>query len=140
MYRPCIQEGSPNYHNRTFSSARNSNRICFIKDNRQEKTCLFCFLFDAVFIKTRIERIEIFTVHFIRCKSETLTEALEMNNFSFTKEFDWLAHIRVVNKTQNVIVSCSSLLLCWVCVRATNNSRYLVFSRLFSILLVFYIF
>ena len=65
-----------------------------------------------LFVKRRIKCVEVFLIHLVGCKAETFTETLEMNNFTFTKELDYITHIRVINKTENVIVCCSCFLLC----------------------------
>ena len=44
--------------------------------------------------------------------AERFTEPLEMHDFSFTKEADGVAYIRVLYKTKDVVVSRTCLLFC----------------------------
>ncbi len=51
--------------------------------------------------------------------SYAVAESLIVNDFSFAKKFDGVAHIRVVGETKNVVIGCSRLLLCYYHVFAT---------------------
>ena len=41
-----------------------------------------------------------------------ITKPLEMDDFTFPQELDWVANIGVVDESENVVVGDSRLLLC----------------------------
>ena len=61
-------------------------------------------------IKFRIECVEVLTVKFILNNSQTFTETLIMNNFTFTEEADWIADFRIFYQTQNIIIRSAGFL------------------------------
>ncbi len=54
-------------------------------------------------IEFRIECVEILTVKFILNNSQTFTETLIMNNFTFTEEADWIADFRIFYQTPRIL-------------------------------------
>ena len=65
----------------------------------------------AVFVKAWVKCVEVLLVELISCKPQTLAKALIMHYLSCSEELDYVAHVRVVNQTENVIVGCTSFLL-----------------------------
>lgn len=63
-------------------------------------------------IEFRIECVEVLTVKFILNNSQTFTETLIMNNFTFTEESDWIADFRIFYQTQNIIIRSAGFLFC----------------------------
>ena len=63
-------------------------------------------------IEFRIECVEVLTVKFILNNSQTFTETLIMNNFTFTEEADWIADFRIFYQTQNIIIRSAGFLFC----------------------------
>ena len=61
-------------------------------------------------IEFRIECVEVLTVKFILNNSQTFTETLIMNNFTFTEEADWSADFRIFYQTQNIIIRSAGFL------------------------------
>ena len=62
-------------------------------------------------IKFRIDGIEVSAVKSVLNKSESFAETLEVDDFTLTKEADRVYDIRVIGKTQNVIVGKTGFLL-----------------------------
>ena len=63
-------------------------------------------------VKRRVEGVEVLTVKIVLNGFQRLTETLEMDNFALAQELDRVTHIRIVNKTDEVVVSSSCLLFC----------------------------
>lgn len=66
--------------------------------------CAFSRFSLRTFIKAGVKGIEILFVESVSSKSQTLAEALIVYNLSCTQEFDCVTYIRVVNKSENVVV------------------------------------
>ena len=56
----------------------------------------------------------------ILCDADGITETLEMVDFALAKEFDGIAHVRIVHKTEDIIIRCARFLLCCNGVCTTN--------------------
>ena len=78
-----------------------------------------CFL--LLFIKGRVNAIEVFAVQVPADLPKGLAEALEMVNLSLTQKLDRIPHIGVADQPQEVIIGGARLLFRG---RALNNSRY----------------
>ena len=83
------------------------------------RLCVFCWpilgirpLAELLHIEFRIDCVEVFGVKVILNDSQTFTEALIVHDFSLTQEADWVEDIRVVAKTNDVVVGRACLLLC----------------------------
>ena len=63
-------------------------------------------------VKGGIESVKILGVQIILSDAKCLAEALIVNYLALTKELDRIADIGIVNKTQNVVVGHTCLLLC----------------------------
>ena len=72
-------------------------------------------------LETGIKGIEILGTQLILSDAQSLRKALIVYNFTSAKEFNGITYIGVINKTQNVIVGCSRLLLC--CILVSNLFR-----------------
>lgn len=66
----------------------------------------------GLFIKRRVESIEILGVQLICNDTKTFTKTLIMNNFAFTQKLDRIADIGVVCKTQDIVIGAARFLLC----------------------------
>ena len=73
-------------------------------------------------IEFRIECVEVLTVKFILNNSQTFTETLIMNNFTFTEEADWIADFRIFYQTQNIIIRSAGFLFWGDFVRTTLHN------------------
>ena len=69
-------------------------------------------------VKGRIHKVHIFLIQLLAQQLHGLAKALEMNHLALPEELDHIVHIRVIRKTQNIVVSYSSLLLRWGCVKS----------------------
>ena len=63
-------------------------------------------------IKRRVDEIEVFLVHFFFGEPKAFAKALEMNNFTGSQELDDIVNVRIVRKTQDVVIGDASFLLC----------------------------
>ena len=63
----------------------------------------------AVFVKRRVAGIVILAVKLICHETKPFTETLVMDYFACTKEFDNVAYIGVIGKTENIIIGLSRL-------------------------------
>ena len=66
--------------------------------------CLVLSSGNFLFIEGRIESIKILGVKVILNDTQSLAETLEVNYFSFTQEFYRVTDVRVVCKTENVLI------------------------------------
>ena len=65
----------------------------------------------AALVKGRIARVEVLAVKAVLRYSQRITEALEVYYLALTQEFDRIAHVRVVYKSEDVVVGNARLLL-----------------------------
>lgn len=72
-------------------------------------------------VERGIARIEVLGVHFIGCKSKSLSKSLIMDNLTLTQEFNRITDVRVVDQTQNVVVGRPCFLLCYDFSKATEG-------------------
>lgn len=70
-------------------------------------------------VKAGIKCIEILGVEPVGGKSQTFTEALIMHYLTLAQELDGILYIRIIAKTQDVVICRTRLLLCCDCVKAT---------------------
>ena len=63
--------------------------------------------------------IEVFRVEAVGGKSETFTEALIVDYFSFTQELYRVGNIGVIHEAQDIVIGGSCLLLCCNHIRTT---------------------
>ena len=74
---------------------------------------LFCPLIaETVFVKGRVEGVEVFGVKLIGDHPEGFSKPLVMHYLTLTQEDEGISDIGVIDKTQNVVVGHSCLLLC----------------------------
>ena len=78
------------------------------------------FLFGL--IERRVVSIKILTIKLFLCKTNGIAKSLIMHYLTLTKKFYGIAHVGIVNKAQNVIISCARLLL-WCNHIRTNFSE-----------------
>ena len=71
-------------------------------------------------VKRRVAGVEILAVEMILSNSYSVAETLIVNYLSLAEEFYRVAHVGIVCEAQNVIVSCTRLLLCCYRSRATK--------------------
>lgn len=55
-----------------------------------------------------------------------------MDDLAFAQEFDWIANVRVVDETQDVVVGRPGLLLCYDSLKATEGLETLDSTRFFG--------
>ena len=70
----------------------------------------FIFIKD-LFIKRRVEGVEILHIQPVGSQSKGFTETLVMHKLPCAQEFDRVADIRVITHAQNVVVGGACLLL-----------------------------
>ena len=73
-------------------------------------------------VKRRVTSVEILAVQIILRDTQSVAEALIMNDLAFAEEFYWIAHVGVVDEPQDIVVGRSCLLLCYYHVFATTLS------------------
>ena len=76
----------------------------------------YIYLFSAALslVKRRIPAVEIAAVHIVLCDPHGIGEALIVNQFTFTKELQRLAHISVVDQTKKIVVGYPCFLLWYI--------------------------
>lgn len=74
-------------------------------------TLLFRFS-SGIVVKCRIECVKVFRIQSIINPAQSLTKALEMDDFSLSQELNRITDIRVIDKTKQIIVRQSCFLLC----------------------------
>ena len=67
---------------------------------------------DLIFIKLRIECIEVFAVQVFLHDPKIFTESLVMHDFTLTQETNRITDFRIFYKPENVIVSRTGFLFC----------------------------
>ncbi len=72
-----------------------------------------------LFIKRRIDRIEILAVEMILRDAKGIAKALIMHDLALAQIFDGIAHIRIVAQAKDIVVGHARLLLCYYHVFAT---------------------
>ena len=65
-----------------------------------------------LFVKGRVDQIDVFLVHPVFCQPQSLAEALEVDDFPGPQELDDIIDIRIIAQTKDVIVCRAGLLLC----------------------------
>lgn len=63
-------------------------------------------------VNCRIHTINVFLIQFLPKKLHGFSKSLEMNNLTLPEEFYHIVDIRIIADSENIIVSCSCLLLC----------------------------
>ena len=76
-------------------------------------------LHGGLFVESGVGEIDVFRVHFFLAKPQTLAEALEVHDLPLPQEADNIIYVRIVGKTQDVVIGKAGLLLCCNGVRAT---------------------
>ena len=71
-------------------------------------------------IKCRIHEIHIFLIQLLPQQLDRLAKSLEVYNFPFPKEFDYVIHIRIIRQPQDIVIGNSGLLLCYVVICNTG--------------------
>lgn len=89
----------------------NNKMACLVMKQHTEFFNFILFSLAAVFIKCGIAGIEIAGIKIILSYAQRFAETLEMNDFTFTKELDRVAYIRIVRKSKDVIIGCACFLL-----------------------------
>ena len=72
-----------------------------------------------LFVKGRVDQIDVFLVHPVLRQPQSLAEALEVDDFPGPQELDDIVDIRIIAQTKDVIVCRAGLLLCCDRVRTT---------------------
>jgi len=83
-----------------------------IDRKRAESSLGSSFLLTAPDIECGVECVVVFTVEMILRDAERFTEALEVDNFALSQEFDRVADVRVIDQAEQVIIGLARLLLC----------------------------
>ena len=71
-------------------------------------------------VHSRVERIVVFGIQIILHDAQGVAKALEMHDLPRAQELERIAHIRVVDQAQQVVIGRASLLLC--CNRTSTTS------------------
>ena len=74
--------------------------------------CLFIIFSAAVLVKRRVAGVEVFGIEIILRNAESIAEALIVYYFTRAEEFYRVAHVGIVRKSENIVISRASLLLC----------------------------
>ena len=74
---------------------------------------------DVLSVKAGVDIVDVFFVQPILDQSQPFTEALEVDDFTGSQKFNDVVDIRIIGKTQNVVVGDAGLLLC--CDRARTT-------------------
>lgn len=77
----------------------------------------------ALHIKCRIHIVDVFLVQFFTKKLNRFAKTLEMNDFTFAKEFDHIVDIRIIAEPQNIVIRYSGFLLWHIGIKETNIHR-----------------
>ena len=85
-----------------------SRRLCGIQRGQLGRPCPF----RRADIDRRVEGIVILCVQVLLHNTQRIAETLEMHNFTRTQELERLAHIRVVDQAQQIVVGCAGFLFC----------------------------
>ena len=72
-----------------------------------------------LFVKGRVDQIDVFLVHPVLRQPQSLAEALEVDHLPGPQELDDVVDVRVVTQAQDVVISDPGLLLCCDLVRTT---------------------
>ena len=72
-----------------------------------------------LFVKGRVDQIDVFLVHPVLRQPQSLAEALEVDHLPGPQELDDIVDIRIVAQTQDVVVCRAGFLLCGDLVRTT---------------------
>ena len=72
-----------------------------------------------LFVKGRVDQIDVFLVHPVLRQPQSLAEALEVDHLPGPQELDDIVDIRIVAQTQDVVVCRAGFLLCCDLVRTT---------------------
>lgn len=70
-------------------------------------------------IKFRVECIEIPAVEMVFYNVQPFAETLEMHDFAFSQETDWVADFRVFDKAQDIVIGSAGFLFCCDLVKTT---------------------
>ena len=86
-------------------------------------SALLCFFESgAAGVERRVVCIVVFGVEIFLYVFQRLAESLKMDDFALTQELERVAHIRVVDQTEQVVVAQPRLLFWYACIR-TNLSE-----------------
>ena len=72
-----------------------------------------------LFVKGRVDQIDVFLVHPVLRQPQSLAEELEVDHLPGPQELDDIVDIRIVAQTQDVVVCRAGFLLCCDLVRTT---------------------
>ncbi len=70
-------------------------------------------------VKRRIDGVKVFGIQMILRNAKSIAEALVVNDFPLSEEFDGIPNVGVVTQAQNVVIGGTRLLLCYDHVFAT---------------------
>ena len=76
-------------------------------------------LYGGLLVKSRISEVDVFGVHLFLAKPQTLAKPLEVYDFPLPQKADDIVYVRIVGKTQNVVIGEAGFLFCCNGVRAT---------------------
>ena len=68
-------------------------------------------IFEALFVKARVECVEVLAVELVGEDSEILAESLIVHNLTLTQEANRVLYVVVITESQNVVVRRTRLLL-----------------------------
>ena len=83
---------------------------------------LVLFELSTAGVERGVVRIVVFGVEVLLYVFERLAEPLKMDDFAFAQKLERVAHIRVVDQTEQVVVAQPRLLFWYACIR-TNLSE-----------------
>ena len=68
-------------------------------------------IFEALFVKARVECVEVLAVEFVGEDSKILSESLIVHNLALTQEANRVLYVIIIAETQNVVIRRPRLLL-----------------------------
>ena len=84
--------------------------VCFTKAAER----LFVWI-----IKARVHGIEVLAIHVLLNHPQRLAETLEVGNLPLAQKFNRLPYVGNIHQTQDIVVGCTSFLLCRNPIRTT---------------------
>lgn len=87
-----------------------------------------------LFVKLRIEGIIILGIKVFLYYPQSLSKPLEVNYLSFSQKLDRIFYVRVICKSQNIIICCSCFLLWYDGVRTTSRNDQMIASNYWTII------
>lgn len=69
-------------------------------------------LYGGLLVKSRVGEVDVFRVHLFLAKPQALAKPLEVHDLPLPQEADDVVDVRIVGKTQNVVIGEAGFLFC----------------------------